>query len=139
MKVHLLDINVLLSLAWPNHQHHGAAHRWFEREGKQRWATCAVTQLGFVRLSSNPAFTAEAVAPREAAELLQRLCEHSGHRFLDSPAACTPEAYKLALGHRQVMDAWLVDVARSHRGRLATFDRGVPAHGAGDDVVLLID
>ena len=138
MKVHLLDVNVLLALAWPNHQHHGAAHRWFEREGHGRWATCAVTQLGFVRLSSNPAFTAEAVAPREAAVLLQRLCEHPGHRFLSSPPACTPEAYKHALGHRQVMDAWLVEVARSHRGRLATLDRGVTAHGAGDEVVLLL-
>lgn len=52
----LLDTNVLLALAWPNHQHHGTAQRWFKREAPRGWATCALTQLGFVRLSSNPAY-----------------------------------------------------------------------------------
>jgi predicted nucleic acid-binding protein len=50
----LLDVNVLLALAWPNHQFHAAALRELQpRRG--RWATCALTQLGFIRLSSNPA------------------------------------------------------------------------------------
>ena len=78
----LLDVNVLLALAWPNHQHHGAAHRWFGKSGKHGWATCAVTELAFVRLSSNPSFTADAVTPVEAAALLARYKAHPGHRFL---------------------------------------------------------
>ena len=64
MKPALLDVNVLLALAWPNHQHHAASHRWFRREAGNGWAICALTQLAFIRLSSNPAYTAEAVGPR---------------------------------------------------------------------------
>ncbi|MCC6764048.1 MAG: hypothetical protein IT293_05225 [Deltaproteobacteria bacterium] len=52
MKAALLDTNVLLALAWPNHQHHSAAHGWFAARAKKGWATCAFTQLGFIRLSS---------------------------------------------------------------------------------------
>ena len=26
--VYLLDVNVLIALAWPNHVHHAAAHTW---------------------------------------------------------------------------------------------------------------
>lgn len=40
------------------------------------------------------------------------------------------------IGHRQVTDAYLVALARGHRSRLATFDRGLAAlHG--DEVELL--
>ena len=35
MKAALLDTNVLLALAWPNHQHHAQAHAWFAAHG---WA-----------------------------------------------------------------------------------------------------
>jgi hypothetical protein len=54
MKVALLDTNVLLALAWPNHQHHGPAHTWFAQHAKKGRATCAFTQLGFIRLLSTP-------------------------------------------------------------------------------------
>lgn len=67
MKAALLDINVLLALAWPNHQNHAAAHGWFARESRHGWATCAFTQLGFVRPSSNPAYPSGAVPPVKTA------------------------------------------------------------------------
>jgi uncharacterized protein len=50
----LLDVNVLLSLAWSNHLHHQAAHDWFARNASADWATCLFTQVGFLRLSLNP-------------------------------------------------------------------------------------
>ena len=89
MKSTLLDTNVLLALAWPNHQHHGAAHRWFARESRRGWSTCASTQLGFIRLSSNPAYTPCAVLPREAAAVLEQLTNHPQHTFLGSPVAAS--------------------------------------------------
>ncbi|MDB6039699.1 MAG: hypothetical protein JWM99_3540 [Verrucomicrobiales bacterium] len=42
LKTALLDTNVLLALAWPNHQHHAVAHRWFAKHTEQGWATCAL-------------------------------------------------------------------------------------------------
>ena len=36
----LLDVNVLIALAWPNHVHHVAARAWFEEHREEGWATC---------------------------------------------------------------------------------------------------
>ena len=138
MSAVLLDVNLLLALAWPNHQHHALAHGWFQREAIHAWATCALTQLGFVRLSSNPAFTEEAVTPMEAATLLRRFCDHRAHRFWESPPACNPDLYKHAIGHQQVNDAWLVEAARHNKGRLATLDFRLRAHDASGKLVVVV-
>jgi toxin-antitoxin system PIN domain toxin len=127
----LLDANVLLALAWPNHQHHAAAHRWFGREAAHGWATCALTALAFVRLSSNPAYTAAAVTPSEAATLLRDFTGHRHHRFWAAAPPPLPALFARAAGHQQVVDAYLVGLAQHHRGRLATFDAPLAAH-AGD-------
>lgn len=138
MKPALLDTNVLLALAWPNHQHHAQAHTWFALMAKKGWATCALIQLGFIRLSSNPAYTSSAVSPREAAALLQRWTRHKAHRFWSSPAAEDPVLYARALGHQQVQDAWLVEVARHHSGRLVTLDTRLSVHAPADGLVEVI-
>jgi toxin-antitoxin system PIN domain toxin len=124
----LLDTNVLLALAWPNHQHHSQAHAWFAAEASKGWATCALTQLGFIRLSSNPAYTSSPVAPQDAAALLRHWTQAKTHYFWTSPAADDPAIYARALGHQQVNDAWLVEVAKRNSGRLVTLDARLPAH-----------
>ena len=138
MKPALLDTNVLLALAWPNHQHHASAYRWFDQEAKDAWATCAVTELGFIRLSSNPAYTADAVSPQEAAELLRQYCAHPAHRFWRSSPACKVDVYKHAIGHQQVTDAWLVEVARQNGGRVVTLDRRLKAHDSSGKLVVVV-
>jgi len=79
--VSLLDVNVLLALAWPNHQHHRLAEDWFLSHARGGWATCCLTELGFVRLSSNPAYSRDAVSPADAIELLAELREAGKHHF----------------------------------------------------------
>jgi toxin-antitoxin system PIN domain toxin len=138
LKTALLDTNVLLALAWPNHQHHAAAHRWFAKRAEQGWATCALAQLGFVRLSSTPAYSGNPVTPADAASLLLKWTEHRFHRYWSSPAAGSRSIFTHALGHQQVNDAWLVHVTRSHKGVLVTFDSRVPVHASGETLVELI-
>ena len=138
MKAALLDTNVLLALAWPNHQHHVPAHNWFAAQARKGWATCAFTQLGFIRLSSNPAYTANAVSPQEAAALLQQWTRLKGHRFWTSPAADDSTIYARAIGHQQVNDAWLVEVARRNAGRLVTMDTRLPVHSRETGMVEVI-
>jgi len=53
----LLDVNVLIALLWPPHEAHARTQRWFATNADQGWATCAMTQAGFVRIVSNPAFS----------------------------------------------------------------------------------
>ena len=138
MKAALLDTNVLLALAWPNHQHHAQAHAWFAATARKGWATCAFTQLGFIRLSSNPAYTANAVPPQDAATLLKQWTRLKTHRFWTSPAADDPAIYARALGHQQVNDAWLVEVARRNSGRLVTLDTRLPVHALEAGLVEVI-
>ena len=138
MKPALLDTNVLLALAWPNHQHHRAAHDWFRAESRYGWATCAFTQVGFVRLSSNPAYTPSAVTPQQAAGLLQKFLSHPKHAFWASPSASSPVIYLRALGHQQVNDAYLVEVANRRHGRLVTLDTRLPIHARSESLVFVI-
>jgi len=138
VKVALLDTNVLLALAWPNHQHHAQSHAWFAAHAKKGWATCAFTQLGFIRLSSNTAYTQDAVSPQDAAALLRQWTRLKGHHFWASPAADAPAIYARALGHQQVNDAWLVEVARRNSGRLITLDTQLPVHAIEAGLVEVI-
>jgi toxin-antitoxin system PIN domain toxin len=124
----LLDVNVLVALAWPNHVHHRLARSWFRDHHERGWATCSITENGFVRISSNARVVDEARTPAEAILLLRRLVEVSGHCFWDddvSIARFDKEAASRIHGHRQVMDAHLLALARRHGGRLVTFDRRV--------------
>lgn len=139
MSVALLDVNVLLALAWPNHQHHAAAHRWFARSSRDGWATCPLTELAFVRLSSNPAFTRDAVAPGDALRLLARLRRLPGHRAWDElPAVADLAAFAL-IGHQQINDAYLVLVARRHKAVLATFDARISAWAGAERFVAVLE
>jgi toxin-antitoxin system PIN domain toxin len=135
MSVHLLDINVLVSLLWTNHDQHDAANRWFRRNQRHGWATCPMTQTGFVRVSSNPRVFPVAPTPGKAAEILERNLAHATHRFFadDLPfsRAIAPFA-DLLLGHQQTTDAYLFGLAVHHKAVLATFDGGIAAL-AGDD------
>ena len=130
MKPYLLDTNVLIALAWPNHLHHHEAQRWFEQKARAAFRTCPITQTGFVRISSNPAFTRTAVSPAEALLLLRQVATLPGHDFWPDDLSlydAVEAAGATLVGHRQVTDAYLVSLALSRGGVLATFDRGVEA------------
>ena len=122
----LLDTNLLLALAWPNHEFHGSAHRWWKQSSK-KWATCVLTELAFIRLSSNPAFTSEAVTPYEAAMLLQRLFTLYEHEFWDRLPHLEAREFRDLTGHKQLNDFYLARLAILHRAKLATFDSRVRA------------
>lgn len=126
MKPYLLDVNVLIALAWPSHVHHSHAQRWFARKSAAGFRTCPLTQLGFVRISSNPKFTAAAVSPRDALRLLERITALPGHKFWPANLDVVDSFGRTAiLGHRQILDAYLIELARAHRGVLATLDQAV--------------
>lgn len=129
MKAYLLDANILLALAWPNHIHHTEVRGWFRDKGADRFCTCPLTQTAFVRISSNPKFTAQAVSPSEALDLLREICALPGHRFWpdDLSLEAAPATVSRLAGHRQVTDAYLLALAISHDGLLATLDRGIAA------------
>lgn len=133
MKAALLDINILTALLWPTHEHHDVAHRWFGGRAGAPWATCSLTQLGFVRIVANPAFSRDALSLMEALALLGENLARPAHEFWDSlqvPPAVKDTEARLQ-GHKPLSDAYLLALARRRKGVLATFDRGLRAL-AGD-------
>ena len=135
MKTALLDINILTALLWPTHEHHDLAHRWFGGRAGAPWATCSLTQLGFVRIVSNPAFSRDALSPMEALALLGENLARQAHEFwtdrLQVPPAVKDMEARLQ-GHQQLADAYLLALAHRRKGVLATFDRGLRTL-AGDE------
>jgi uncharacterized protein len=130
MKGFLLDVNLLLALAWPTHPHHARAEDWFLELGKTPWATCTITELGFIRLSSNPKLTPDRVSPIEARDLLAALCGVGKHQRWTEPTTGAlsrdvASYLRKAVGHGQVTDAYLVALAAAKGGRVATFDAGL--------------
>jgi toxin-antitoxin system PIN domain toxin len=123
---HLLDLNVLIALAWPQHLHHERVHVWFAaREGS--WLTTPITEAGFLRLSTNPAVVSQRVSMSDALALLAAMRAVPGHAFLpDDSTLATPAISLGALATtRQVADAHLVNLAASSGAVLATLDRGI--------------
>lgn len=141
----LPDVNVLVALAWPNHLHHERARAWFEHSHRHGWATCPLTESGFVRVSSNRKVVPAARPPREAIGLLRELTALPGHVFWADDTSIARSRWiapERLLGHGQVTDAHLVALCLRRRGRLATFDRGIvevlPARVPAGDALLLL-
>jgi toxin-antitoxin system PIN domain toxin len=127
---YLLDTNLLIALLWPSHEHHGLAAKWFSRHRGKGWATCPLTHAGFVRIVSNPAFSRDAVQPREAAQVLAANTTAKDHEFWSDDVSFS-EAVAFAgvrlVGHQQVTDAYLLGLAIRRGGALATLDRHIAA------------
>jgi toxin-antitoxin system PIN domain toxin len=134
--VALLDVNALVALAWDSHIHHAATRSWFAANGASGWATCPLTESGFVRVSSNPAVLPSAIGVEDARGVLALLRAAGSHRFLVDNVSMTDDDMPQLVGHRQVSDAHLLTLARRHQMRVITFDGGVRALG-GADVELL--
>jgi hypothetical protein len=127
-RVWLLDANLLIALTHAAHVHHAEAHAWFEAVPGRRWATCALTQLAFVRLSCNPKVTGGALTPPQVMQALDQLVAHPQHEYWDeasAPSKAAPLRHPAFVGHRQVTDAYLLSMAASRSHLLATLDRGL--------------
>ena len=134
MAPHLLDVNALIALLWEDHQFHDTMAAWFGRHARAGWATCAITQSGFVRVMNQPALVKPGRTVAELAALLAVNLTHPAHRllaldftFADVMACCSGGV----VGHRQVTDALLLTAAVRAGMKLLTFDGGLGSLLAG--------
>ena len=126
----LLDVNVLIAMAWPTHRAHERVLQWLARHAHEGWATCPLTQTAFVRILSNPSFSPNALTPANALALLQANLGHPAHRFWPDEIRLADSLGRFAqrlAGHQQVTDAYLLGLAMHKKGKLATMDRAVRA------------
>jgi toxin-antitoxin system PIN domain toxin len=132
----LLDVNALVALAWDSHVHHAVMRRWFGDRAADGWATCPITESGFVRVSSNPKVLPQPIATGAARGVLSALRGLGGHRFLSDDVSLTDDDVPEIAGHRLVTDVHLLVLARRAGARVLTFDAGL-ARVAGSDAELL--
>jgi toxin-antitoxin system PIN domain toxin len=122
----LLDVNVLIALIDPTHLGHDAAHAWFAATGAASWATCPLTENGVLRIAGHPRYPNSAGSPAAVAPIVARLRALPGHVFwkddfsliesniVDVARIATPA---------QITDTYLLALAATNKGQLATFDR----------------
>jgi toxin-antitoxin system PIN domain toxin len=123
----LLDVNVLLALLDRDHVDHERARAWMTVEIEQGWASCAITQNGFVRIVSQSRYPGP-VSPNHAIDLLARATQTRYHEFWTCTVSVVDgEAIDPARVHssKQVTDAYLLALAVANRGRFVTFDRSI--------------
>ena len=115
MKDWLFDVNVLLGCAWKSHADHAALMDWLRQT--KSWATCPLTESGFMRISMTTAYRASF---EDAQKALATLLALPGHRFVvdDVEAASLPSLTSA----KDTTDAHLVTLARRHGLKLATLD-----------------
>ncbi len=124
----LLDINVLLALLDADHVDHGRTRAWLEAEIRHGWASCAITQNGFVRVISQPRYPSP-VQPARAMARLSRATRGRHHAFWPCQVSLLDERIvdrTRIHGPRQVTDAYLLALAVANGGRFVTFDHTVP-------------
>jgi len=133
MTIHLLDVNLLLALSDPMHVHHEAAHRWFAQKGRRAWATCPITENGFVRISSHPSYPNRPGDVAAVLDILHRLCRSPGHHFWPEDISILQVVRPdVIVTHAQVTDVYLLALAVKNRGRLATLDQRIPVDAVQD-------
>jgi toxin-antitoxin system PIN domain toxin len=135
--VALLDVNALVALAWDSHVHHAVIRAWFADHAAQGWATCPLTESGFVRVSSNRRALPHPIPVEEARGVVAAMRAVADHRFLVDDVSITDGDVPHLSGHRQVTDGHLLTLARRHHARVVTFDAGLNSLAQGRDVEVL--
>jgi toxin-antitoxin system PIN domain toxin len=123
----LLDVNILIALAFPVHSSHKKAYDWFRGVPDRTWSTCPITQAGFLRHTTRTLGSSHK-AFRLALAGLEQDCQSPNHEFwpVDIDLRDLSDAMRRrVLGPNQVTDLQLLLLAHKHGGQLATFDTGI--------------
>ena len=122
----LLDINVLLAWLWPAHEAHKAAQLWMQNHGQEPWATCPITEMGFLRIVTNRSFSPNAPTWIEAITVLGKHTKGSStHSFWHDSLTLAEIDHMIGSrikGPNQIADAYLLAMAIHRKGRFVTFD-----------------
>lgn len=136
MTTYLLDVNVLLALTDPMHIHHEAAHRWLAVKGQSAWATCPITENGYIRIASHPNYPNRPGNIPAVLAIPRQLCAAQGHRFWAAEVSLRELLHPgLLIAHSQITAVYLLGLAVHKGGKLATLDQRIAPEaiqGGGD-------
>lgn len=125
---YLLDVNALVALGFLQHEFHERTARWVRalvRENTAKLVTCAITELGFVRVLVQA--QQYGLNVHQARQLLTELKSADTLRFGfvadDHGISQLPRWVRTA---KQLTDGHLTGLAKSRGAILATLDRRIP-------------
>jgi uncharacterized protein len=114
----LLDVNTLIALLWGAHEHYARAWKWLDAERKV--AVCPITEIGFLRISTRPAFGATV---EQARKMLRDWKTENEPEFIP----CDLEALRSSApgSGTKTTDFYLAALADSHGMKLATLENNM--------------
>lgn len=115
----LLDANVLIALVITDHVHHDTAKKWLDNSD-EAFATCPITEGSLLR-----ALLRKGLAATSAQGIVTSITAMDRHEFWPDTLPYSEAWLDNVIGHRQVTDAYLAQLARWKGGRLVTFDQGL--------------
>lgn len=114
---YLLDVSTLLAWLWRDHEHHRRVISWHAGESL---AICPITELGFLRISTQPVFGATMAEAREMlsvwaqkAKPMSVPCDLSALEGTPAPVSA------------KTTDFYLANLAQKHGLRWATLDESI--------------
>jgi predicted nucleic acid-binding protein len=114
---YLLDVNVLLILCHGGPQDR-RLHTWLNQQADATYHTCAITELGFLRITM-----AAYRHSRETATRALAYAQRDVTGYIDTLPP--PSLANWVLSHGQTTDAYLCQLAAANGMRLATLDTGI--------------
>jgi uncharacterized protein len=124
--MHLLDVNVLIALGDSQHPHFLAATLWLKSHAASGWATCPITENGFMRILGHPSYHQGKGSLAVAAEILEGMKEVGSHRFIpDDLSLPSTLATLKGISSGQLTDVYLLALAVKHGMRFLTLDRKI--------------
>lgn len=122
---YLLDVSALLALAHAAHTMHERMEAWVKTlRRSDRLATCAITEMGFVRIAPQARLSPDVARAREFLATLKRSRRPAFVLLADALGAESLPAWVQTPA--QTTDGHLLALAGAHAARLATFDEGIP-------------
>ncbi len=125
----LCDVNVLLALSYNGHIHHPQALAWLDKQADFGVGLCRHTQLGLLRLLSNPTVMGPDVCNLgQAWSIYDLILQDVRFIFSIEPEGLEPflRQYSSAsqVSPKLWQDAYLAAFARAAKMKLVTFDHG---------------
>lgn len=141
----LLDVNVWVALFDDSHVHNAQALALFQSKPKRRIATCPLVENGVLRVLNLPGYSARGPLGFEAVrDKLKLACSDVDHEFWPDDLSLRDDAlvdWRRIFSHNQITDVYLLALAVSRAGALATFDHRVALNavsGASAQHLLLL-
>lgn len=123
---YLLDVNMLVALGHRAHSHHAKALAWYAKasRGATALGTCAITELGFLRVSVSVGLQPDIGTAQSALAALKRSSRVRFELIADDLGAADLPSF--VDSPRALTDGHLLELARRNSMALVTLDRGIP-------------